>query len=60
MELTYINEDGVSITLKQNLPYFLSKLDGTGNIRQTVNTFKAPNQDGALYFFHSRYAKYHT
>ena len=49
MELTYINEDGVSITLKQNRPYFLSKLDGTGNIRQTVNTFKAPNQDGAFY-----------
>lgn len=49
MELTYINADGRSITLKQSRPYFLTKLDGTGNIRQTVNTFKAPDQDGAFY-----------
>lgn len=49
MELNYINEDGESITLKQSRPYFLSKVDGTGNIRQTVNTFKAPDQDGAFY-----------
>ncbi len=49
MELTYINADGRSITLKQNRPYFLKKIDGTGNIRQTVNTFKAPDQDGAFY-----------
>lgn len=49
MELTYINSGGESITLKQNRPYFLTKIDGTGNIRQTVNTFKAPDQDGAFY-----------
>ena len=49
MELTYINADGRSITLKQSRPYFLTKIDGTGNIRQTVNTFKAPDQDGAFY-----------
>ena len=49
MELTYINADGRSITLKQSRPYFLKKIDGTGNIRQTVNTFKAPDQDGAFY-----------
>lgn len=49
MELTYTNSGGESITLKQSRPYFLSKIDGTGNIRQTVNTFKAPDQDGAFY-----------
>ena len=49
MQLTYINADGRSITLKQSRPYFLTKIDGTGNIRQTVNTFKAPDQDGAFY-----------
>lgn len=49
MELTYTNRDGESITLKQSRPYFLTKIDGTGNIRQTVNTFKAPDQDGAFY-----------
>jgi hypothetical protein len=49
MELTYINADGKSITLKQGRPYFLTKIDGIGDIRQTVNTFKAPDQDGAFY-----------
>ena len=49
MQLTYINADGRSITPKQSRPYFLTKIDGTGNIRQTVNTFKAPDQDGAFY-----------
>lgn len=49
MELTYTNTDGESITLKQSRPYFLTKIDGTGNIRQTINTFKAPDQDGAFY-----------
>jgi hypothetical protein len=49
MELTYINAGGESITLKQSRPYFLTKIDGTGNVHQTVNTFKAPDQDGAFY-----------
>lgn len=49
MELTYTNVGGKSITLKQGRPYFLKKIDGTGNTRQTVNTFKAPDQDGAFY-----------
>jgi len=49
MELTYINANGKSITLKQGRPYFLKKIDGIGDIRQTVNTFKAPDQDGAFY-----------
>ena len=51
MELTYINANGRSITLKQSRPYFLTKIDGTGNVSQTVNTFKAPDQDGAFYIF---------
>ncbi|ROR28097.1 tail protein [Mobilisporobacter senegalensis] len=49
MELTYINTSGESITLNQSRPFFITKIDGTGNIRQTVNTFKAPEQDGAFY-----------
>ena len=49
MQLKYINESGGSITLKQSRPYFLTKIDGTGNVRQTINTFKAPEQDGAFY-----------
>ena len=49
MELTYINANGRSITRKQSRPYFLTKIDGTGNASQTVNTFKAPDQDGAFY-----------
>jgi len=49
MELTYINAGGERITLKQSRPFFITKIDGIGNIRQTVNTFKAPEQDGAFY-----------
>lgn len=49
MELTYINEAGARITLRQTRPFFLTKLDGTGQTKQTVNTFKAPEQDGAFF-----------
>ena len=49
MELTYVNANGKNITLTQSRPYFLQKINGTGDIRQTVNTFKAPDQDGAFY-----------
>lgn len=49
MEIMYVNSDGESITIRQAKPYFLEKLDGAGNIRNTVNTFKAPEQDGAFY-----------
>ena len=49
MKLTYTNADGVSITLRQSKPYFLSRMDGTGNLRNQVNTFKAPSQDGAFF-----------
>jgi hypothetical protein len=49
MEIMYVNSDGESITVRQAKPYFIEKLDGTGSIRNTVNTFKAPEQDGAFY-----------
>ncbi len=49
MEITYVSSDGGSLTIRQAKPYFLEKLDGTGSIRNTVNTFKAPEQDGAFY-----------
>lgn len=49
MELTYMNDDGVTVTLRQVKPLFLTKLDGVGQIRQTINTFHAPAQDGAFY-----------
>jgi hypothetical protein len=49
MELLYTNDSGVSITLKESPPYFLKRLDGTGDVHQTVNMFKAPSQDGSFY-----------
>lgn len=49
MELTYTNQDGAAVTLRQGKPLFLTKLDGVGQVRQTVNTFHAPEQDGAFY-----------
>jgi hypothetical protein len=49
LEIIYVNSGGESITIRQVKPYFLEKLDGTGSIRNTVNTFKAPEQDGAFY-----------
>lgn len=49
MEVAYTNQIGEAITFKQRRPYFLQALDGTGNIRQVVNTFHAPNQDGAFF-----------
>jgi hypothetical protein len=49
MELTYINSAGAAVTLKQLKPFFLTKLDGVGRIRQSINTFQAPEQDGAFY-----------
>lgn len=49
MELIYRNGDGANVTLRQMKPLFLTKLDGVGRIRQTINTFQAPAQDGAFY-----------
>lgn len=49
MELTYINTSGEQLVLRQRKPFFLSKIDGVGRTQQTINTFKAPEQDGAFY-----------
>jgi hypothetical protein len=49
VELTYRNENGESVVLRQVKPLFLNKLDGVGLIRNTINTFQAPEQDGAFY-----------
>jgi hypothetical protein len=49
VELTYKNDNGESVTLRQVKPLFLNKLDGVGLIRNTISTFQAPEQDGAFY-----------
>jgi hypothetical protein len=49
MQIIYTNGDGVSVTLAPRPPLFLTKLDGTGNIHNIINTFHAPNQDGAFF-----------
>lgn len=49
MELTYTNQDGATVTLRQVKPLFITKLDGVGRVRQTISTFHAPEQDGAFY-----------
>jgi hypothetical protein len=49
MEVRYENETGASITIRQLTPIFLRRLDGVGRIRNSINTFKAPEQDGAFY-----------
>lgn len=49
MEVTYTNDSGDRITLKQSRPYFLTSISGTGQTKQIINTFTAPEQDGAFY-----------
>lgn len=49
MECIYQNTSGESLTLRQAKPFFLTKIDGTGTTRQTVNTFRAPEQDGGFF-----------
>jgi len=49
MECVYINSNNESIALKPSRPMFLRKIDGTGTMHQTINTFRAPNQDGAYF-----------
>jgi hypothetical protein len=49
VECTYINEEGLSVTLRQVRPLFLSALNGVGVVRNSISTFQAPEQDGAFY-----------
>ena len=37
MELTYINENGASVLLKKTKPFFITRLNGVGTVRQTIN-----------------------
>lgn len=48
MRITYINASGERLLLFQGKPFFLKRVDGVGRIRQTINTFQAPQQDGAF------------
>jgi len=49
MEVTYINGNGERLTLRQARPFFLTRAEGLGRTRQTISTFKAPEQDGAFF-----------
>jgi hypothetical protein len=49
VNISYTNAGGETLTFRQTRPYFLQRVDGTGSIRQAVNTFRAPNQDGAFF-----------
>lgn len=49
MELTYFNDAGESITLRQRKPLFLQSINGTGAVKHIISTFKAPNQDGGVF-----------
>jgi hypothetical protein len=49
VELQYINADGLTGTLRQSPPFFIKKIDGTGDVHNLIGTFKAPDQDGAFF-----------
>ncbi|GHU81050.1 hypothetical protein AGMMS49992_34200 [Clostridia bacterium] len=49
MEFTYINANGVTMVFKQSPPYFINKIDGTGNVSNNTITFRAPDHDGAFF-----------
>jgi hypothetical protein len=49
MECTYVNEEGLSVHLRQVRPLFLSAINGAGIVRNSISTFQAPEQDGAFY-----------
>ena len=49
MEVTYINANGERLTLREARPFFLTRAEGLGRTRQTISTFKAPEQDGAFF-----------
>lgn len=48
-KVTFINARGQSIDLSNRRPFLLQSVDGKGNITATVQTQKAPYQDGATY-----------
>lgn len=46
-KLTFTNSKGQSIIFQNAAPYILSKLEGTGGVETTLQTTKAPGQDGS-------------
>jgi len=48
-KIVITNKNGESITLGNQSPYFLEILDGVGNIPVTIESQKAPKQDGSTY-----------
>ncbi len=49
MQVVYTSQNGESMIFKQRRPIFLQKISGTDSLRQAVNTFRAPDQDGAFF-----------
>jgi hypothetical protein len=49
MTVTYTNDRGEHLTLRQRKPFFIQRVGGAGTVNNLINTFKAPNQDGAFY-----------
>ena len=43
------NQNGESITLGNQAPYFLESIDGVGEVQVTIESQKAPKQDGSTY-----------
>ncbi len=43
------NQNGESITLGNQAPYFLETIDGVGEVPVTIESQKAPKQDGSTY-----------
>lgn len=48
-KIVITNKSGESITLGNQAPYFLEILDGTGDVPVTIESQKAPKQDGSTY-----------
>ena len=44
MTIHYTNQNGESLTLRQRRPYFLQRLDGTGNVRKVVDVTVHSNE----------------
>ena len=43
------NQNGESITLGNQAPYFLETIDGVGEVPVAIESQKAPKQDGSTY-----------
>jgi len=59
-KITLTNLDGETITLSNQAPYFLEKLEGAGEIAVAVESQKAPRQDGSTYIDNTLENRYLT